>query len=274
MKNKVLVYCDKGVFATSANGWVRAFKDRGFDAVLCNKKQLMQNIHRSDIAAVVMPGGNSGNPALGDETIRVSLGEDGHKALRKYVEYGHGTLLAVCGSAYRFSKKIEFHHEKHGTKETLRELGAGFYNAVTKNWRFYDDSPATADVIPVTLDNGEMLSIFYHGGPAFAFNKTEKAEPFLCFDDGQIAGAEIRKWKGCIIVLSVHPEFIDITPSYPVEKGGSIPGRATEVRSLVNTMKRKYKDHHRLLDFIVKKVMAHASKKPTRITVEKAAQLG
>ena len=269
MKKTILVYRDKGVFRTSAMGWERAFKVRGYNVIICNKKALLHNIHRSDIAAIVMPGGNSGNPALGDDTIKASLGEDGTRALEKYM--AHGVLLLVCGSAYRFSKEIIFQYEKDGVKEHLNELGAGFYDAVTRNWRYYDDSPATAEIARLSL-NGRPLSIFYHGGPFFEFGKTEAVKPFLFFEDGQIAGAEIEKEKGNVIVLSMHPEFVGITPSYPVEKGDSIAGRATEIRTLVNHMNRHANDHHTLLDFIEHRISQTAKNRATRTPVVKRAQ--
>lgn len=213
MKRNIVIYRDEGVGEFGLQCLEKFFK--GDDVWLATAEAVIDGRVLGMADIFVMPGG-------ADLPYCKKLNGAGNENIRAYVEEG-GTYLGLCAGAYYGCRALEFHAGRDDEIAGPRELAlleAVAYGSLPEIAPPYDLTPRSAGIAKIAMENGPVIDVFYHGGPAFRdlgrnvrvlarYEDIEGRPPAII--EGDIG-------EGRAILCGVHPEIAaEYLPAYPVE---------------------------------------------------------
>jgi len=166
------IYVGRGTSALSIRGARAMLEERGVEVILVTAKELPKTLQdpncrllvtnldvtsKVEVGIQVMPGGR-------DRPYQASLGEEGARRIRQFVEQG-GSYLGLCAGAYFASARVLFQPGTDMEVDEQRPLAffpGTAWGAVTGPEFKYSSEAGTAGV-----NLGSDLIVYYNGGCSF-----------------------------------------------------------------------------------------------------------
>jgi len=216
MKRNIVIYQDEGVGEFGVQCLEKFFA--GDDVWLANAEAIIDGRVLGMADIFVMPGG-------ADLPYCKKLNGTGNDNIRAYVEEG-GMYLGICAGAYYACKAIEFHKGRQDAICERRELAftkATACGSLQDLAPPYDLTLASAAIATLTLNNGEQVKSFYHGGPALVGAGPED-KIIARYDGVEGSPAAILRTRigdGHAILSGVHLEVsAEDFAQYPLKEEG------------------------------------------------------
>jgi glutamine amidotransferase-like uncharacterized protein len=202
MSLKIVIYQDDGVGEFGVRCLLNTFKTH--DVRLCTARDVIDGKAFDGANLFFMPGG-------ADLPYCHKLNGTGNANIRRFVHSG-GTYLGLCAGAYYGCRAIEYHKGRPDEICGFRELAfidAVAIGSLTDLAPPYDQSLLSAAIIPITTKSGEVIPVFYHGGPYFYFLLPipDTTTIHATYPNGQPAIIETRVGHGRVVLSGVHLEF-------------------------------------------------------------------
>jgi len=151
------IYVGRGTSALSIKGARAMLEERGVEVILVTAKELPKTLQEPNCRLLVMPGGR-------DRPYQASLGDEGARRIRQFVEQG-GSYLGLCAGAYFASARVLFQPGTDMEVDEQRPLAffpGTAWGAVTGPEFKYSSEAGTAGV-----NLGSDLIVYYNGGCSF-----------------------------------------------------------------------------------------------------------
>lgn len=209
MRDSVLIYCDYGCADVNAlaEELRTYFEPRGCKVDFVDANDIIYRNRLNDkVLALFMPGGAS-------TPYRHKLKVRGNEKIRKFVREG-GVYYGICAGAYYACKQTEFEKDLPQSRIVaeyeLDLLNAKAIGSLYKelNIEPFAKNPASSAAVELFDENGDIVSVHYHGGPYFELNEAENVEILARYNlEGFKPAVVLQQYgKGKVILSGVHYE--------------------------------------------------------------------
>jgi len=197
------IYVGRGTSNLSVRAAKVMLEEMGVEVALVNAKDLSNQLKKTNCRLLVMPGGR-------DRPYHASLGVEGAKMIRQFVEQG-GSFLGLCAGAYFASARVLFQPGTEMQVDEERPLAlfpGTAWGTVTGPEFKYSSEAGT-----VAVDLGSGLIVYYNGGCAFKLEEgamSAESEVVARYEEVQDKPpAVIRRHvaSGKVILSGVHWEI-------------------------------------------------------------------
>ncbi len=215
MQKYILIYDNRDMFQLEGlqAELKQFFEPYHIQIRLTNADEIIRKrILQIDTLALVMPGGAAAPYAQ-------ALGDEGNKRIRDYTLY-NGVYLGICAGAYYACQRTIFEKGKPWAMRSTYGLNLVKASAIGSLSRELGIPPYSKDVlsetvVPLFTASGKSAVSFYHGGPYFKIDKSEKNVQVLAtyarIPGNKPAIISKKMGDGEVLLSGVH---IETTPEH------------------------------------------------------------
>ena len=205
VKNKILVYMDKGCFDTSSLvlSLKNYFPNKSIETI--NSSEIISGKGLdSSVLALFIPGGKA-------DCYFEKLGEIGNSNIRNYVING-GIYFGICAGAYYACKNVEFEPDipesKISAKYKLDLINGTAFGSLYKDFGIDPCAhrPESSAIIKIK-NKFSTYSALYHGGPFFETKDSCQILGYYIKNIKKPAIIMKKYGKGKVFVSGVHFEY-------------------------------------------------------------------
>lgn len=210
MRNKILIYCDYGCadIGNLQKGLSDYFQNYGIEIATTDAAEIISGHSLNDkVLAFFMPGGAS-------TPYRQKLSRYGNEAIVDYVKNG-GLYFGICAGAYYACRDISFEAdipELHLERDGIGLIEGRAVGTLYKEFGLapYSLTAASAAVTKIKwLEDEQLHSTFYHGGPYFELGHNEDCKVLAVYEETEPKFPAIvmkNVGQGKVIASGVHFE--------------------------------------------------------------------
>lgn len=201
-KSIIGIYADTGV---APNSFLQLKKLlSGFYTIVKLKAgDIISQDWPQEMKAIVIPGG-------ADMPYHLKLQGQGCANIRQFVENG-GVYIGLCAGSYFAAQEIHFTCKDGTIIHQPRELNFYKGRAVGPAFGIYlEDGQASAQLVPVKIDNNTYHAYFNGGGYFEGYNLVNSKDiKILAYyhKTNQPMALKCKVEKGCVLLCAVHPEY-------------------------------------------------------------------
>lgn len=259
MQKHILIYDNHDTYQLSGlkAELERFFTPQHIQVRLTNADEIIhQKVLKLATLALVMPGGAA-------EPYAAALGTEGNKRIQDYVAY-NGVYFGICAGAYYACARTIF--EKNRPCSIRARYGLNLVKASAIGSlagelgipAFSKDVFSEA-VVPLLTRTGEAAVSFYHGGPFFKIDKSEKTVEILATyartSDQKPAIISKRLGDGEVFLSGVH---IETTPEHLKRRFHPEAAHTAHTRGTALLLAQYERSRKMLFQQVMERIYVHA----------------